>query len=154
MKRMPRKSNQAFLNKKDVWQIVYVSILIAGLGIGAFKWLTLQGISPVVASTVTLNVIVVGKIFYLFNIRTPKPALSRDIFRNPMAFVIIAVLLVLQAGITYLPFMQTIFSTANLAWNLWLIPVVAGIVVLIVTELDKLWGIHRQKKMIATWNRK
>ena len=154
MKRMPRKSNQAFLNRKDVWQIVYVSFLIAGLGISAFKWLTLQDISTVVASTVTLNVIVVGKIFYLFNIRTPKPALSKDIFRNPMAFAIIAVLLILQAGITYLPFMQVIFSTANLDWHLWLIPVFAGIVVLIVTELDKLWGIRRQKRMIATWNQK
>jgi magnesium-transporting ATPase (P-type) len=154
MKRMPRKSNQAFLNRKDVWQIVYVSFLIAGLGISAFKWLTLQDISTVVASTVTLNVIVVGKIFYLFNIRTPKPALSKDIFRNPMAFAIIAVLLILQAGITYLPFMQVIFSTANLDWHLWLIPVFAGIVVLIVTELDKLWGIRRQKRMIATWHHK
>lgn len=154
MKRMPRKSNQAFLNRKDVWQIVYVSFLIAGLGISAFKWLTLQDISTVVASTVTLNVIVVGKIFYLFNIRTPRPALSKDIFRNPMAFAIIAVLLILQAGITYLPFMQVIFSTANLDWHLWLIPVFAGIVVLIVTELDKLWGIRRQKRMIATWNQK
>lgn len=154
MKRMPRKSNQAFLNRKDVWQIVYVSFLIAGLGISAFKWLTLQDISTVVASTVTLNVIVVGKIFYLFNIRTPKPALSKDIFRNPMVFAIIAVLLILQAGITYLPFMQVIFSTANLDWHLWLIPVFAGIVVLIVTELDKLWGIRRQKRMIATWNQK
>ncbi|WP_412989727.1 cation-transporting P-type ATPase [Pediococcus siamensis] len=154
MKRMPRKSNQAFLNRKDVWQIVYVSILIAGLGIGAFKWLTLQGVASVVASTVTLNVIVVGKIFYLFNIRTPKPALSRDILRNPMAFVIIAVLLVLQAGITYLPFMQTIFSTAGLDWHLWVLPVIAGIIVLIVTELDKLWGLHRQKQMIASWQDK
>ncbi|AMV63440.1 Cation transport ATPase [Pediococcus damnosus] len=152
MKRMPRKSNQSFLNRKDVWQIVYVAILIAGLGIGAFNWLTMQGFSSTVASTVTLNVIVFGKIFYLFNIRTPKPALSKDVLRNKMAFVIIGILLILQAGITYLPFMQEIFSTASLDASLWIIPVIAGIIVLIVTEIDKAFGLRHRLHLATSRN--
>lgn len=154
MKRMPRKSNQSFLNRKDVWQIIYVAILIAALGIGAFNWLTMQGVSSTVASTVTLNVIVFGKIFYLFNIRTPKPAISKDVLRNKMAFVIIGILLVLQAGITYLPFMQSIFSTAGLSAPLWLLPIVAGIVVLIVTELDKLFDLRHRLHLATSRNQK
>lgn len=152
MKRMPRKSNQSFLNRKDVWQIVYVAILIAGLGIGAFNWLTMQGFSSTVASTVTLNVIVFGKIFYLFNIRTPKPALSKDVLRNKMAFVIIGILLILQAGITYLPFMQEIFSTASLDASLWIIPVIAGIIVLIVAEIDKAFGLRHRLHLATSRN--
>lgn len=154
MKRMPRKSNQSFLNRKDVWQIIYVAILIAALGIGAFNWLTMQGVSSTVASTVTLNVIVFGKIFFLFNIRTPKPAISKDVLRNKMAFVIIGILLVLQAGITYLPFMQSIFSTAGLSAPLWLLPIVAGIVVLIVTELDKLFDLRHRLHLATSRNQK
>lgn len=154
MKRMPRKSNQSFLNRKDVWQIIYVAILIAALGIGAFNWLTMQGVSSTVASTVTLNVIVFGKIFYLFNIRTPKPAISKDVLRNKMAFVIIGILLVLQAGITYLPFMQSIFSTAGLSAPLWLLPIVAGIVVLIVTELDRLFDFRHRLHLATSRNQK
>lgn len=154
MKRMPRKSNQSFLNRKDVWQIIYVAILIAALGIGAFNWLTMQGVSSTVASTVTLNVIVFGKIFYLFNIRTPKPAISKDVLRNKMAFVIIGILLVLQAGITYLPFMQSIFCTAGLSAPLWLLPIVAGIVVLIVTELDKLFDLRHRLHLATSRNQK
>ncbi|TLQ04330.1 HAD family hydrolase [Pediococcus stilesii] len=137
MKRKPRPSGKSFLNKADVIQIIYVSILIAGLGIVGFDWLVGQGVSEVVASTVTVNIIVFGKIFYLFNIRTPKPAFSKDILRNLHAFWIIALLLVLQFGLTYVPFMQSIFSTGSMSWMQWLIPIVAGIIVLIVTEVDK-----------------
>ena len=131
-----------------------MAILIAALGIGAFNWLTMQGVSSTVASTVTLNVIVFGKIFYLFNIRTPKPAISKDVLRNKMAFVIIGILLVLQAGITYLPFMQSIFSTAGLSAPLWLLPIVAGIVVLIVTELDKLFDLRHRLHLATSRNQK
>lgn len=137
MQRRPRPAGRAFLNRADVIQIIYVSILIAGLGMVGFDWLRGQGISELVASTVTVNIIVFGKIFYLFNIRTPKPALSTDVFRNWHIFWIIGVLLVLQLGLTYLPFMQAIFSTAAMSGMQWLIPVVAGIVVLVVTEVDK-----------------
>ena len=137
MQRRPRPAGRAFLNRADVIQIIYVSILIAGLGMVGFDWLRGQGISELVASTVTVNIIVFGKIFYLFNIRTPKPALSTDVFRNWHIFWIIGVLLVLQLGLTYLTFMQAIFSTAAMSGMQWLIPVVAGIVVLVVTEVDK-----------------
>jgi magnesium-transporting ATPase (P-type) len=137
MQRQPRPAGRSFLNKADVIQIIYVSILIAGLGMVGFDWLISQGVSEMVASTVTVNVIVFGKIFYLFNIRTPKPAFSKDIFRNLHAFWIIAVLIVLQLLLTYVPFMQSIFSTADMNWMQWLIPVIAGIIVLIVTEVDK-----------------
>jgi P-type E1-E2 ATPase len=137
MDRNPRPAGRSFLNRADVIQIVYVSILIAGLGIFGYDWLIDHGVSEVVASTVTVNTIVFGKIFYLFNLRTPKPAFSKDILRNLHAFWIIAVLLALQFALTYVPFMQSIFSTASMGWAQWLIPVIAGIIVLIVTEVEK-----------------
>ena len=138
MTRGPRKVNQGILNKTDVIEIAYVSLLISSLGMIAYNIMTKQGMSEVVGSTMTLNVIVFGKIFYLFNMRNNHPVFSRYFFQNKMAFYIIAILLVLQAGIIYLPFMQEIFHTTAPGWLAgWGVPILAGAIVLIVTEAVK-----------------
>jgi len=44
----------------------------------------------------------------------------------------------LQLGIIYLPFMQSVFHTTSINfWYGWGIPIIAGIIVLIVTEIGK-----------------
>jgi Cation transport ATPase len=60
-----------------------------------------------------------------------------------MAFYIIGILILLQMGIIYLPFMQDIFHTTsiNLYYG-WIIPILAGVVVLIVTEIGKYIRYH------------
>ncbi|KRL00592.1 HAD-IC family P-type ATPase [Liquorilactobacillus capillatus] len=138
MARGPRRVTQGILRKVDVIEIAYVSLLISSLGMLAYNLMTKQGMSEVVGSTMTLNVIIFGKIFYLFNMRNKHPVFSRYFFQNKMAFYIIAVLVVLQMGIIYLPFMQEIFHTTAPGWTAgWLVPIIAGIIVLVVTEVVK-----------------
>lgn len=151
MVRGPRDVKAGILSKMDVFEVVYVSLLIAGLGMFAYDALVGHGISALVGSTMTLNVVIFGKIFYLFNLRNNHPVISKYFFQNKMAFYIIAALIILQMGIIYLPFMQDIFHTtsANFTYG-WLVPIIAGIVVLIVTEIVKLgrlqWDkMHRDK---------
>ena len=138
MARGPRNVKAGLLNKLDTFEIVYVSALISGLGIWAFDMLTSRGLPEIVGSTMALNIIIFGKIFYLFNLRNDHPVISKYFFQNKMAFYIIGILIVLQMGIIYLPFMQDIFHTTsiNLYYG-WIIPVLAGVVVLIVTEIGK-----------------
>jgi len=52
-------------------------------------------------------------------------------------------MLVLQLLLTYVPFMQRAFHTANMDLTGWLIAIASGIIVLLVTELDK-WLRHRR----------
>jgi len=139
MDRPPRKKNASMMHKHDVFQIAYVAMMIAGIGLWAFDWLTANHLTDrVTASTMMVNMIVLGKIFYLFNIRTNTLALSKNFFSNPMAFVIIAVMLALQCFLTYVPFMQDIFQTAPMSWREWGLAVAAGSIILIVTEIDKI----------------
>lgn len=148
MQRPPRKTGTSLLNKHDVFQMTYVSILIAGMGLWAFDWLTASGVSHIIASTITVNIIVLGKVFYLFNIRTPHLAFSRHFWSNPMAFATIALLMALQLLLVYLPFMQGVFKTGNMNWSQWGIAIAAGFVTLIVTEADKIIRIlidHRRR---------
>ncbi|KRM13183.1 HAD-IC family P-type ATPase [Paucilactobacillus suebicus] len=146
MLRGPRDVKSGIMSKMDVVEAVYVSLLISGLGMIAYDFFSNMGMSHVVGSTMTLNIIIFGKIFYLFNIRNSFPAISKYFFQNKMAFYIIGILIVLQMGIIYLPFMHSIFHTTSidLVYG-WIIPIIAGIIVLFVTECVKLLRIQYRK---------
>lgn len=138
MARGPRNVKSGLLSKLDYFEIGYVSFLISGLGIFAYNYLTALGLPNVVGSTMSLNIIIFGKIFYLFNLRNDHPVISKYFFQNKMAFYIIGILILLQLGIIYLPFMQSVFHTTSINfWYGWGIPIICGIVVLIVTEVGK-----------------
>ncbi|UDM32282.1 HAD-IC family P-type ATPase [Lentilactobacillus laojiaonis] len=149
MSRGPRDTSKGILNRFDIFEIFYVSVLIAALGIFTFDYYVDNGIlSPILGSTMAVNIIIFGKIFYLFNIRNSYPIISKHFFENKAAFVIIGILIGLQAILIYVPFMQKIFSTANI--NLfygWIIPILAGLVVLVVTEIVKLIRIRMRNKV-------
>ncbi len=137
MERPPRKTGRGLMNKQDVFQMTYVSILMAVVSIVSYEWLMYMGANQVTASTMMVNIIVFSKIFYLFNIRTSKLAFSRSFFTNPKAFLIIGIMIALQLILTYVPFMQGAFHTGPMTGLEWLISVVCGLVVLIVVEIDK-----------------
>jgi potassium/sodium efflux P-type ATPase len=145
MKRPPRKTSSKLMSRYDVFQMVYVSVIIAAIALVVFNLLH-DSMGFAVASTMAVNVIIFGKIFYLFNIRTEAPALSRYFWTNPMAFGAIGAMIVLQLLFTYVPFMQGVFSTAGLSAQHWLIVIATGVIVLVVTELDKYRRIWQQKK--------
>lgn len=101
MNRPPRKTGAKFMSRHDVFQMAYVAILIAGVSLVVDAWLVGNGVSQTIASTTMVNVLVVGKIFYLFNIRTPKLALSKELFSNMYAFVFVGLMIILQLILTY-----------------------------------------------------
>ena len=148
MTQPPRKTSAKLMSRYDVFQMVYVSVIIAAVALGIFEYLDeITGFA--VASTTAVNVIIFGKIFYLFNIRTAAPALSASFWTNPMAFVAIGAMIILQLLFTYVPFMQGVFTTAGLSWTDWLVVLATGFIVLLVTELDKYRRLAKQKRRTA-----
>lgn len=138
MRRGPRDVKQGILTHWDTGEVIFVSLLISGLGMLAYDLMTNQGLSAVWGSTMTLNVIIFGKVFYLFNLQNDHPVLSRYFFRNKMSFVIVAILMALQAMIIYWPAMQGVFHTAAVNFTVgWGIPIIAGLIVLMVMEIGK-----------------
>lgn len=143
MNRPPRKTSAKLMNRHDIFQMTYVSVLIAATGLAVFEALG-SNVSFAVASTMVVNIIIFGKIFYLFNIRTEAPVLSRSLWSNPMAFVAVGLMIVLQIFFTYVPFMQNVFSTAALSWFDWLIVILTGTIVLVITEIHKYFRLRKQ----------
>lgn len=153
MIRGPRNVAKGILGKMDVFEITYVSILISALGIFTFDRFVDSGVlTAVLGSTMAVNIIIFGKIFYLFNIRNSYPIISKHFFENKMAFIIIGILLALQAAMFYIPFMQDVFHTGSIdCFYGWVVPTIAGFIVLVVTEIIKLGRIeYRKRKGQAT----
>lgn len=145
MNRPPRKTGRGLMNKQDIFQMTYVSILMAIVSIISYEWLMYMGADQVTASTMMVNIIVFSKIFYLFSIRTSKLAFSRSFFTNPKAFLIIGIMLVLQLILTYVPFMQEAFHTSAMTSKEWGLSLLCGITVLIVVEFNKFIRLSIQK---------
>lgn len=143
MNRPPRKTTEKLMNRHDVFQMIYVSVIIAAGALVVFEVFD-NSVGFSVASTMAVNTIIFGKIFYLFNIRTEASVLSKSFWTNPMAFGAIGLMVVLQIVFTYVPFMNNIFSTGPLSLFDWVVVIVIGLLVLVVAELDKY---RRSKKM-------
>lgn len=149
MQRKPRKTGGKLMNLHDVFQVAYISVLMAILGMIIDEWFTRSGVSSAVTSTTMINVLIVGKIFYMFNIRTKNLALSKEMFVNKKAYIFIGLMLILQLILTYVPFMQSVFHTSAIGPFEWLLTIIGGIIVFLVAELDKLIRLGLNKKATA-----
>jgi cation-transporting ATPase F len=150
MTRPPRPPARPLLTRTLVRQIALVSIVLVVAAFLAVYWTTAAGGSTAQARTTAVNVFVCVQIAYLFSCR----ALDRSLLtarpgRNPVLWLGIGLTVALQALITYLPVMNTMFGTAPLTSAAWLSVLGAGVVAFVVVEVDKvLW------RRVVTANRR
>ncbi|MFO8098358.1 MAG: cation-transporting P-type ATPase [Salinibacter sp.] len=139
MTRPPRAPDAPILSGALLWRIGFVSVLIATAALQLFQWQLDGGRPTVVAQTIAVNTLVAGQVFYLFNSRyLRRSSLSlRRLFQNTYALLAGGILLVLQLGFTYLPFMQTLFGTAAITAADWGVLSLVGIGVFLVVEAEK-----------------
>lgn len=145
MARPPRDPKEPLVNGFMLWRIGFVTVLLAATSFGMFLWEIERGMSLEFARTAAVNTLVMGQIVYLFNCRRlTGSVLSKDgLLGNPIALKAIAVLVVLQLAMTHLPFKQALFGTDHLDAEAWLRVVVAGIVVFLAVELEKVYWRRR-----------
>ncbi|EXI91966.1 MAG: putative cation-transporting ATPase F [Candidatus Accumulibacter sp. BA-94] len=138
MRRPPRPPGTPILDAALVWRIVLVSLLLLAGSFGLFLRELAQGHSLAEARTVAVNVFVVVEGMYLFNCRSLKlSALRLGLFSNPAIWYGIAVMALLQAGLTYLPLMNRLFATAPIGWREWLEIGAVGVVAYFVVGVEK-----------------
>jgi P-type Ca2+ transporter type 2C len=138
MMRTPRKQDEPLLSKMFLWRIVFVSLLVGGATFATFEILRSQGSDMNEARTIAVNTLVAGQLFYLLNCRKIKtPVLSKGFFNNKTVFYAIGALILFQAFFVYVPFMNDAFDTSPVRASLWLYPLIAGVIVFFVVELEK-----------------
>jgi len=140
MRRAPRTANEPLLSGFMIWRISFVSVLLAAGVVALFLWEIARGDSLETARTVAVNALVVGEMAYLFNCRyLLAPVRSwQDFTGNPYVLLSIAVLVVIQAAFTYLPFMQKLFGVVALDALSWRLIAGFGALVFVAVEAEKL----------------
>jgi magnesium-transporting ATPase (P-type) len=116
MTRPPRLPGAPILGAVFLWRIAFVSILIGGATIAVFLVERRFGMPLDQARTLAVNTLVFGQVFYLFNSRFlyESSLQFRQLFTNKVAWLAVAVLIMLQLAFVYVPFMQLWFGSAPL----------------------------------------
>jgi len=148
MQRPPRDANEPILTPYLIWRVSYVSIILMVGTFGLFLWEMEQGASIEHARTVAVNTLVMFEIFYLFNSRyIADSVLNWEGFTsNRYVLISIAILIILQLGLTYLSPMQTLFGTTAIDLTIWLRIVLVASSVFFLVELEKYVVRYRKRK--------
>ncbi|MFN3579344.1 MAG: cation-translocating P-type ATPase [Pseudomonas sp.] len=139
MKKPPRRTGEGLLNAFLVWRIVLVSLLFLGGIFASFQWAMQAGLGEDAARTLAVNTLVAMEVFYLFSVRyLDSTSLTlRGVLGTPAVWIVIGLILLLQWLFTYTAMMQSLFSTVALELSVLLLAPLAGVVVLLVLELEK-----------------
>ncbi|MBB5171970.1 cation-transporting P-type ATPase [Texcoconibacillus texcoconensis] len=138
MERPPREPDEKLLSGYYIFRIAFVS-LIAGGGILTMNADLIQsGYDQAVVNTVTLQALVMVQLFHLFNCRNERNfVFNKDFFSNKIAFLVSALLILIQLGVTYIPFMNTALGTVPIDAEYWVFPIVIGFAVFVIVEIEK-----------------
>lgn len=143
MRRPPRQAKAALLSGAFLRRITLVSVLIGGCAMLLFQVAVNQGFSLAYARTITVTALVVAQAGYLLNSRhlSSFSLHPKLLFTNLIAWLAIAILVLLQLGFVYAPFMQNWFGTTSLELVHWGWALLGAIAVMLVIELEKklLW---------------
>lgn len=136
MNRPPLPPDAPMISRYYLARIAFVSLLIGAITMAVFMFLKDQG--EELARTIAVNTLVFGELFYLFNCRkVNESVLNKSFFTNKAALLVSAILIILQIGYTYLPFMNTLFDTIPMSIEQWLFPLAGGVIVFIIVEIEK-----------------
>lgn len=147
MKRPPRPVREPLLNGYFAWRILFVSVLIGGGTLWLCTRLHAANVDEATVRTITVQTIVIAQLFHLFNCRSiGRSAFSQHFFSNRAIYVVAAVLFVLQACVTYIPFMNQVFDTVPLSLDQWKYPVYLGLATFIIVEVEKAIAVRLRSK--------
>jgi Ca2+-transporting ATPase len=144
MNHPPREPNEPILTTSLVVRIVIVGALLC-VGALLFFELALQdGRTDAEARTIAVNIFVMGELLYLFNCRSLRYSVFKiGLFSNPLIWLGVSGMLVLQALYMYLPFVNVAFQSAPLTLADWGISCVPGLIIYAVIGLLKYWRYGR-----------
>jgi magnesium-transporting ATPase (P-type) len=138
MKRPPRPRDESLLAGFVVWRVAFVSLLFL-IGIfAAWHWAMFQFEDESAARTLAVNTLVAMEVFYLFAVRYLDTAsiTLRGVLGTPIVLLAVGAVIILQLLFTYLPLFHKTFGTASLTFGALLFAGGAGVVVLLVLELE------------------
>ena len=139
MQRPPRRPSEPLVTRVLAFRIAYVSLLMVAVTFAAFEWELARGSSLETARTAAVNMLVVGELVYLFNVRHfTVSSFTRDILTgNQVALGMSVLLIAFQLAFTYAPPMQQLFQSAAMDISSWLVILALGGLKFLAVEAEK-----------------
>jgi len=139
MARAPRRPSEPLITRVLGFRVAYVSLLMIAVTFGVFEWELARGGSLELARTAAVNMLVVGELVYLFNVRHfTSSAFARGILTdNPVALWMSVLLIGLQLLFTYAPPFQHLFQTVALDAVSWAVILSLGALKFLAVEAEK-----------------
>ncbi|MCL2742983.1 MAG: HAD-IC family P-type ATPase [Planctomycetaceae bacterium] len=154
MERPPRNPKEPLICGYFIFRIGYVSCIVTILTIFHF-YLCQNRPEAVLAysQAATVNMIVFSQLFYLFTCRRMHQTIFgqgflRSFFTNRVVFISCGILILIQLGYTYLPFMNHLFRSAGLSLMDWLIVIAGGALLFAIVEIEKVVS----AKVLENWH--
>lgn len=137
MKRPPRPPEQRIFTSSMLQRIFWVGLLIGGLSIASQAWAFHGGSDN--WQTVVFTVLTLSQLVNVLVLRSQSESVfSRHFFRNRAVLAAVALTLVLQGTVIYWTPLQALFNTAPLTATELAACLLLPMVVLVVSELEKL----------------
>lgn len=139
MRRPPRARNEPLLSGELVWHVVLVSILFLCGVYGIYSYAIDRGYSLEMARTLSLNTLVVMEIFHLFFIRNiyGTSLTWKAVRGTKVVWMVVIIITAAQLAMTYLPSLQSIFSTAPVSFWDGVIILCIGVALFAIIEIEK-----------------
>ena len=139
MRQPPRDRAAPILSRFLIWRVALVSVLFSIGVFGQFELARALGDDVETARTMALNTLVAMEVFYLFSVRYLRAASItwEGIKGTQPVLIAVAIVLVLQAVVTYAPFMNGLFETRPLSLIQLAQCTLPGIALLVILEIEK-----------------
>ncbi|WP_394085309.1 HAD-IC family P-type ATPase [Roseixanthobacter finlandensis] len=139
MRRSPRPARAPLLSGRLLWQIAFVSALMAAGALGVHAIAEAWGRDAETARTMAVNTLVAMEVFYLFSVRFihGTSLTFQGLLGTPAVLLGLVGVIAAQIAFTYLAPMQAIFATRPLGVSDLGVTVGAGVVLLLVVETEK-----------------
>ncbi|MFD1510918.1 HAD-IC family P-type ATPase [Lacimonas salitolerans] len=139
MTRPPRPRNAPILSGELVWRVLLVATLFLAAVFGIFTYAIDKGYPLAVAQTMALNMLVVLEIFHLFFIRNiHSTSLTWAAVRGTrVVWIVVVAVTAAQFAVTYLPPLQAVLGTQDVAVMDGVLIVAVGVAFLAIIEIEK-----------------
>ena len=136
MQRRPRPPDENIFAHGMAAHILWVGLLIGGLTLATQAWTWTRGVDE--WQTMVFTVLVVAQLFHSLAIRSERYSLwSIGLFSNPALVVAIALTVLAQLAVIYVPFFNSVFRTDPLSVTQLAACFATGSIVLVAVEIEK-----------------
>ncbi len=137
MQRPPRKLNESPFARGMGFNIIWSGLVLGAVSLLAGYWLWGKGDEPGFRTAV-FTTLIMGQLFHSLSLRSQRYSFfTTGLLTNPLLLLTFLLTFIIQLGIIYLPFFQTVFHTKALSLEELLICLALSTATFLAVEIEK-----------------